>query len=239
MMSSKGSAIAGHMYYASMFFLLAAVGFGAAFIALSMSSRFFEWEVSDCVAKGVNVDGTNIFEYNLDMRANIGWNRFTVSFLDEGAAEEGGCFGDLVQGETYPLEDFQVRGLLSFVYLETSTSIYFAIHQCVLITEKSSSSFFFCFFGKRTPLCKKVVARYCCTCTCGRICMCIKTAAADDDDDLVVMYVRWCISRKQPAAANAGAVCTSTTCLVIRVVPRYQSETETCLSRSSNACLLV
>lgn len=108
-MATKVDTIAGKFYYLSMFFLFATVGFGAAFIVLSMSSRFFEWEISDCKAEGLNVNGSLILEYNLDMTADIGWNRFTVTHLNQGADSQGGCFGDFVEGDTYPIEDYQVH----------------------------------------------------------------------------------------------------------------------------------
>jgi len=44
-MPTKVGMIAGNMYHASMFFLLATIGLGTAFIVCSVSSRFFKWKV--------------------------------------------------------------------------------------------------------------------------------------------------------------------------------------------------
>lgn len=50
----KAGAVAGRVYYAVAFFLLATIGFGTAFIVLSMASRFFKWKV--CIDIDVVVD---------------------------------------------------------------------------------------------------------------------------------------------------------------------------------------
>ncbi|CAN0434311.1 unnamed protein product [Pylaiella littoralis] len=114
-MASKVGSIAGRMYRASMFFFASTAVYGTAFIALSRSSRFFGWQVSDCVAQGVAKgvvapSEEGIYTFNLDMTADIGWNRFTVTSLNQAAAQAGLCFGDLTQGTTYPLEDYQDNG---------------------------------------------------------------------------------------------------------------------------------
>ncbi|CAM9458851.1 unnamed protein product [Ectocarpus fasciculatus] len=100
---------AGGMYHTAMFFLLCTIMFGAAFIATSMSSRFFKWSVEGCAARGNgNISGNDlIIEYNLDMTVDIGWREFTVTSIDEGVEEFGECLGELKQGQSYPLGDYQ------------------------------------------------------------------------------------------------------------------------------------
>lgn len=64
---SKVGNVAGRAYHLAMFFLVATIAFGAAFITTSRTSRFFKWEVSNCVARG-NVEGyVEILEFFLDL----------------------------------------------------------------------------------------------------------------------------------------------------------------------------
>lgn len=65
--------------------------------------------MENCVAFGPapEISAGRIFEFDLDLEVDIGWREFTVTLLDAGA-DAAGCFGDLKEGETYPLGDFQV-----------------------------------------------------------------------------------------------------------------------------------
>lgn len=107
---AKSIGIAGRFFQANMFFFLLAVAMGIAFILTSASANFFEWRITDCIVKGQQVGTAQIFAYTLDMYADIGWRDFTISHLNA-AANDNGCFGDLVEGREYPLGDYQVGEL--------------------------------------------------------------------------------------------------------------------------------
>lgn len=122
---AKVGAIAGNMYHMAMFFLLSTIVLGAAFIATSMSSRFFKWSVEGCTAYGNgNIAGSNIeiLKFNLDVTVDIGWREFTVTSLDQGTETVGECLDELKQGQTYPIEDYQV-GTRAAVSLSLSLSL--------------------------------------------------------------------------------------------------------------------
>ncbi|CAB1113375.1 unnamed protein product [Ectocarpus sp. CCAP 1310/34] len=107
---AKVGAIAGRMYHMALFFLLSTIVLGAAFIATSMSSRFFKWSVEGCSAFGnVAIPGSSdlIVDFNLDMTVDIGWREFTVTSLDQGTETMGECLGELKQGQTYSIGDYQ------------------------------------------------------------------------------------------------------------------------------------
>ncbi|CAM9622585.1 unnamed protein product [Ectocarpus sp. 6 AP-2014] len=107
---AKVGAIAGSMYHMAMFFLLSTIVLGAAFIATSMSSRFFKWSVEGCTAFGNGeVPGSTdaIVVYDLDMTVDIGWREFTVTKLDQGTETIGECLEELKQGQTYSIGDYQ------------------------------------------------------------------------------------------------------------------------------------
>eukprot|EP00903_Cladosiphon_okamuranus_P014757 g13674.t1 len=104
---AKGGAVAGPVYYLTMFFLLQMIVLGALFVYFSMSEGFFAWKVEDCLAEGRAPEiGNDVYQFDLDLEVDIGWREFTVTFLDPGA-EIAGCFPDLEQDETYSLGDFQ------------------------------------------------------------------------------------------------------------------------------------
>lgn len=100
----KVNPITGIFYRGSMFFFVCAIGFGVAFIATCTSRNFFTWKVNTCGVIGTQEESGLLLEYDVDMKANIGWRDFTVT-LDPGAAE---CFETLESGASYPIADFQV-----------------------------------------------------------------------------------------------------------------------------------
>lgn len=116
----KVNPITGLFYNVSMLSFMGAIGFGATFIATSMSSRFFRWTIDSCDIKGRMVGGNTSsvnVDYNVDMKADIGWREFTVTYIDEGAA---GCFTDLSQGSVYPISAHQVRSIILCKFVSVS-----------------------------------------------------------------------------------------------------------------------
>lgn len=104
---SKVQTIDGRMYRANMLLFVLAAGFGTAFIATSKDSRFFKFVMDDCAVSGRASTG-QIFTYDLDITADIGWRHFKITHLDQGA-DSNGCFGgDFELDGIYSLENFQV-----------------------------------------------------------------------------------------------------------------------------------